>query len=135
MQMSMYPPLKFRKFFCIFPFWLETFYKSLLSCNIQYLQYFVCIKLKCTLKNLPQHPVLELGPVDAFESTRVQHRVMSFLCLCLLAPRPLPPNPQQKPCQAGLRNIPNPALLSYRSPTACIAALAPGWPPLLSPSS
>ena len=91
MQMPMYPPLKFRKFFCIFPFWLETFYKSLLSCNIQYLQYFVCIKLKCTLKNLPQHPVLELGPVDAFESTRVQHRVMSFLCLCLLAPRPLPP--------------------------------------------
>ena len=69
MQMPMYPPLKFRKLFCIFPFWLETFYKSLLSCNIQYLQYSVCIKLKCTLKNLPQHPVLELGPVATFEST------------------------------------------------------------------
>lgn len=41
----------------------------------------------------------------------------------------------KNPVRPAFGTSPNPALLSYRSPTACTAALAPGWPPPLSASS
>ena len=84
------------------------------------------------------HCMAASAPVTPAQSEGSSHPALSQVTAATspaACTRPLPPNPQQKPCQAGLRNIPNPALLSYRSPTACIAALAPGWPPLLGPTS
>ena len=73
----------------------------------------------------PERRSLAPGPVSG-DSGHLSGHLHPVPCLQTLSKNPVRP---------AFGTSPNPALLSYRSPTACTAALAPGWPPPLSPPS